>query len=100
MVLSEVGTLHMWPWSCHTTHPGPLQASTFWDSPESLEFLLPYPRPLVPMTRGEGSNGRRVCVGWEWCGIGLIKRLDPLLEHLAEWFTILFLLGSVLLLLK
>lgn len=52
------------------------------------------------MTRGEGSNGQRVCVGWEWCGIGLIKRLDPLLEHPAEWVTILFLLGSVLLLLK
>lgn len=52
------------------------------------------------MTRGEGSNGQRVCVGWEWCRIGLIKRPDPVLEHPDGWVAIPFLLGSVLLLLK
>lgn len=81
-------------------HPGLLEASTLWSSPQSLEFLLLCPRLLVPMTHGEGSNGQRVWVGWEWCGTGLIKRPDPVLELPAGWVTIPFLLGSVLLLLK
>lgn len=57
VVPSEVETLHTWPWSCHTTHLGPVQAPTLWDSPRSHEFLLTHSRLLVPMTRGEGGSG-------------------------------------------
>lgn len=57
VVLSEMGTLRAWPRGCYTARLWPVQASTSWDSPWSLELFLPHSGLLIPTSCGEGGNG-------------------------------------------